>query len=70
MRKIMTDNKPSVTDTAALWELCVKFIEHNNIKCPESVSQTDRVIQNAYDLIEDICNIVGYVYIEEDDYES
>ena len=43
-----------------LWEIVEKFIEDNHISCPEAIGQCDWVITNAYDLIEDICNIVGY----------
>lgn len=50
-----------------LIKLCEKFIEDNNITCPETVYQTDRVIVNAYRFIEKICDIVGYM---ESDYED
>jgi hypothetical protein len=43
-----------------LLELCEAFVGAQEITCPESVYQSDRVIENAYELIEDICNIVGY----------
>lgn len=43
-----------------LWDLCQKFITDKAIICPEAVYQTDRVIENAYELIEGICDIVGY----------
>jgi len=43
-----------------LWNLCETFIKENRIGCPETVGQCDWVIENAYDLIENICNIVGY----------
>jgi hypothetical protein len=48
-----------------LWALCRKFVEERGITCPEHVSQCDDVIVNAYQLIEDICEIVGY-HEEED----
>jgi hypothetical protein len=43
-----------------LWVVCEKFIENQRISCPETIGQCDRVIENAYDLIEDICDVVGY----------
>ena len=43
-----------------LWELCQKFISDNEISCAESVSQMDHVIENAYDFLADMCDIVGY----------
>ena len=47
-----------------LIELCQKFIADNDITCAETVYQTDRVIENAYEFIEAICDLVGY---HEDD---
>ena len=44
----------------ALWAICEKFIEDQHIHCAETIYQTDRVIENAYDFIENICEIVGY----------
>lgn len=48
-----------------LWNLCKKFIDDQNIGCPETIYQTDWVIENAYHLIERICDIVGYKESEE-----
>lgn len=42
------------------------FIKQNKIYCPESIYQSDRVIQNAYEFIEQLCDIVGY-YDDEDE---
>lgn len=39
---------------------CQKFIAAQEIISPETVHQTDRVIENAYEFIEVVCNIVGY----------
>jgi len=50
-----------------LFALCEKFIEDNSITCEETVYQVDRVITNAYDLLSDICEIVGYTTYEDDD---
>ena len=47
-------------------KLCKKFIKDNEISCPETICQSDKVIQNAYDFIEEICEIVGYHKYEED----
>ena len=51
----------------ALLAHCEKFIRDQRIHCPEAVHQTDRVIENAYEFIEGICNIVGYHRMEDDD---
>ena len=52
-------------EAAKLVSLCEKFIADNEISCAETVCQTDRVIQNAYEFIEGICKIVGYHKFEE-----
>lgn len=36
------------------------FIEENRISCAETIYQTDRVIENAYEFIESLTEIVGY----------
>jgi hypothetical protein len=50
-----------------LLSLCQKFIADNKISCAETISQTDRVIESAYDFIENICDIVGYYQYGEDE---
>lgn len=42
------------------------FIEEHHISCPEVIYQSDRVIENAYELIEHLADQVGY-YIDPDD---
>lgn len=49
------------------FEQCKKFIEENRISCPETIGQCDHVIENAYDFIERICDIVGYYEYKDDD---
>lgn len=58
----MTDN-----DLDKLAQLCVEFIDNNNITCSEAIYQTDRVIENAYEFIDRICQIVGFKEIDEED---
>lgn len=65
----MIDREPSVKDMLALWQHCVAFIETQNIYSRETVYQTDRVIDNAYEFIADVCEIVGYVELEDEDDE-
>lgn len=50
----------------ALMLLCEQFILRLNIGCAETIHQTDRVIENAYEFIQDICDIVGYAPDDED----
>jgi hypothetical protein len=49
-----------------LLALCKKFIDDNDIGCSEVIYQSDRVIENAYEFIEDICDIVGYKEYEDE----
>jgi len=49
-----------------LFELCQKFVNDNKINCAESVCQSDHVIENAYEFIEQVCDIVGYYEYEDD----
>jgi hypothetical protein len=57
-------------DKHELMEVCKKFIKDNNIGCKETIHQTDWVIENAYELIEKICSIVGYYDSELDGKEK
>jgi len=50
-----------------LYDLCKKFVDENDIYCAETVYQMDRVIHNGYDLIADICRIISYKEIEDDE---
>lgn len=44
---------------------CRAFISAQQISCAETIYQMDKVIENAYEFIEGVCDIVGYV--ENDD---
>ena len=44
---------------------CKKFITDQGIDCAETIYQTDWVIENAYEFIQEICEIVGYKECEE-----
>ena len=56
-----------MTPEQQLFALCQQFITRMNIQCPETIYQTDRVIENAYEFIEEICNVVGYVASEDEE---
>jgi hypothetical protein len=49
-----------------LWQICQDFITKQRIGCCEIICQSDRVIENAYDFIEDICDVVGYLPYEDE----
>lgn len=50
-----------------VFERVVQFMLTNGISCVESVSQTDHVIENAYEFIEDLYEIVESELPKEDD---
>jgi len=49
-----------------LLQVCLDFINENGINCPEAIYQSDRVILNAQEFIEKICDVVGYCEVEEE----
>lgn len=50
-----------------LLDLCRDFIRNNRITCNETIYQTDSVIQNSYELVKKMCEIVGYYQEDTDD---
>jgi glutaminase len=50
-----------------LYDIVEKFIEEQNIWSDECVYQSDRVIENAYAFIAELCDIVGYKPLEDED---
>lgn len=44
-----------------------EFITKQNIHCAEVVWQSDRVVENSYEFIQKLCDIVGYVKLPEED---
>jgi len=50
-----------------LAEYCLEFIAAQNIICQETIYQTDRVIGNACEFIEGVCDIVGYAEREDEE---
>jgi hypothetical protein len=56
-------------DVGELVDICRDFIREHRITHPETIYQSDRVIEHAYELIENICNVVGYADLGEEDCE-
>jgi hypothetical protein len=44
----------------ALWDACEKFIQENQISCPESIYQRDSMWEKSPEFVESVCEIVGY----------
>lgn len=58
-------DEPTHAELIALWNVCAKYIKEQSIHCAETIYQTDWVIENAYEFIEDVCNVVGYEKYEK-----
>jgi len=43
-----------------LFFLVEKFIKDHEISCGEAIYQSDFIIEDCYDLVESMCDIVGY----------
>lgn len=43
------------------------FLDKHHVSCPETIHQTDRVIENAYGLIEDLADVAGYYRDPDED---
>lgn len=43
------------------------FLDKHHVSCPECIHQSDRVIENAYGLIEELADVVGYYQYPEDE---
>lgn len=55
----------TANDMVELWDAVKEYIIDNDISCEESICQNDNVIAAAYDLIVNMCRIVGYNEIED-----
>ena len=52
---------------AELFDLCREFIKENQIGCEEDIYQTDQVAENSLELIQTICELIGYYEEEEEE---
>jgi hypothetical protein len=51
---------------AKLRAIVMNFVDKQDIWCAETIYQTDRVISNAYEFIQELVEIVGYKEDEDD----
>lgn len=59
--------EPTHAELIALWKVCKGFVEKQEISCAETIHQCDWVIEHAYEFIEDVCNVVGYVEYKDEE---
>ena len=59
--------EPTHAELMALWNVCKKYVAEQEISCAETIYQTDWVIENAYEFVEDVCNVVGYLPMEDEE---
>ena len=50
-----------------LHKLVQDFIKEHGVSCSEAIYDNDAVIENAYELLEKMFDIVGYDKVEEDE---
>jgi hypothetical protein len=43
-----------------VFNLCKNFIIEQRIYCGETIYQSDSIIENSYNFIEDLCEVIGY----------
>lgn len=60
-------NKPTDARKARLWKVCEDFIKAQRIGSAETIYQSDRVIENAYEFIDNVCGVVGFEREEDDE---
>lgn len=63
IEKIHDDDKPGY-----LMDLCLSWIEKNEVSCPEQIYQVDIMTIKSMELVEEICNLIGYYKDEDDDF--
>lgn len=49
-----------IQEGAKLRQIVKDFVEAQQIFGPECVYQSDRVIENAYEFIQELCDVAGY----------
>ena len=59
--------EPTHAELIALWKVCKGFVEKQEISCADTIHQCGWVIEHAYEFIEDVCNVVGYVEYKDEE---
>lgn len=60
-RVLSDDEKATMEDIdERLKHIVEKFRDKYDIHCPETIYQMDKVIENAYEFIEELMDVVGY----------
>lgn len=62
------NTNPSNEELRALWMVCQKYIADQDIICNEGVWQMDNVSLSALNLVDSVCEIVGYVPYNDDEF--
>ena len=59
-------SEPTHAELMALWNVCKNFVEKYEIGCVEQIWQTDSVLIAAPELVEEVCEVVGYKPYEDE----
>lgn len=60
-KKKITPEQEAYVKAEKVLKICENFIREMDIGCSEKIYQCDHVIENAYQFIKDICDVVGYI---------
>lgn len=61
------DPTDAINDPRRVLILVREFIDSHKISAPETIHQSDRIIEDAYDFIEELCEAAGYAPGEDGD---
>ena len=62
-----SDGGPSLEQFVKLWNICKGFVNKYKPTCPESINQVDEINLACSDLVEEICECVGYYDYEKEE---
>lgn len=54
-------------DAKLLWIQIQEWIKEHEPLCAESIYQSDRIAEYSLELVETVCNIVGYAEVDPDE---
>lgn len=61
-----TPQGPTIKQLSDLWNICQKFVQEQKPTCSESIYQVDSINLATPELVQEICECVGYYKYKED----
>lgn len=62
----MTRPEPTPEQLRALWDRVVKYVDHVKLSCEDAYCQSDTAQEEAYNLVPDLAEIVGFHEYEDE----